>query len=133
MQLANIRKLTHNKHILQYVLKRNRMQRGGKGKDQLVSPKYPEEIYVSCEDGKYIMEGEKLDNGDYMYSLATKNRTLHRFVKEQTEEICKLAVQQDGIALQFVKEQTEEICKLAVQQNGHALKYVSTSFQTEEI
>ena len=74
MQLENIRKLTHNKHILQYVLKRNRMQRGGKGKDQLVSPKYPEEIYVSYEDGKYVIKGEKLDNGDYMYSLATKNR-----------------------------------------------------------
>ena len=33
---------------------------------------------------------------------------------EQTEKICKLAVQQDGYALQFVKKQTEEICKLAV-------------------
>ena len=42
-------------------------------------------------------------------------------VIEQTEEICKLAVQQNGNALEFVKYQTEELCKLAVQQNGNAL------------
>jgi hypothetical protein len=47
------------------------------------------------------------------------------------EEICKLAVQQNGDALRYVKNQTEEICKLAVQQNGDALKYVKN--QTEEI
>ncbi len=41
------------------------------------------------------------------------------YVKEQTEEICKLAVQQKGMALKYVKEQTEEICKLAVKNNHH--------------
>ena len=30
------------------------------------------------------------------------------YVNEQTEELCKLAVQQNGIALDFVKNQTEE-------------------------
>ena len=51
---------------------------------------------------------------------------------EQTEEICKLAVQKNGWALSIVKiEQTEEIFKLAVQQNGLALQYVKE--QTEEI
>jgi hypothetical protein len=51
-----------------------------------------------------------------------------RYVRNQTEEICKLAVQDDGEALQYVHNQTEEICKLAVQQNGDALKYVSDDF-----
>jgi hypothetical protein len=46
------------------------------------------------------------------------------FVKDQTEEICKLAVQQYGYSLQYVKNKTEEICKLAIQQNVKALKYV---------
>jgi len=32
-----------------------------------------------------------------------------------------LAVEQDGLALKHVKEQTEEICKLAVQKNRMAL------------
>jgi exosome complex RNA-binding protein Rrp4 len=44
--------------------------------------------------------------------------------KEQTDEICKLAVAQNGCALQFVKEQTEGICEIAVAQNGSALQYV---------
>ena len=47
-----------------------------------------------------------------------------RFVKEQTDDICKLAVKKDGLLLQYVKNQTTEICKLAIQQNSHALQYV---------
>lgn len=35
-------------------------------------------------------------------------------MQNQTEEKCKLAVQQDGYALQHVKNRTDEICKLAV-------------------
>ena len=30
-------------------------------------------------------------------------------VQEQTEEICKLAVIQNGLALMYVKDQTEEV------------------------
>ena len=48
-----------------------------------------------------------------------------------TEEICKLAVQQNGLALKYVKEQTNEICKLAVQNCGYSLIYVRK--QTEEL
>ena len=51
--------------------------------------------------------------------------------EEQTEELCKMAVQQNGLSLQCVKKQTEELCKLAVQKNGLALEYVKN--QTEEI
>ena len=54
-----------------------------------------------------------------------------QYVKEQTEEICKLAVQRDGCTLEYVKEQTEEICKLAVQQNGYAIRIVKE--QKEEL
>ena len=60
-----------------------------------------------------------------------KNVNEFHFVKEQTEEICKLAVQKNGIILYNVKEQTEDICKLAVQQNIYALKYIKE--QTDEI
>ena len=52
------------------------------------------------------------------------NGSALQYVKEQTEEMCRLAVQQNGYALQYVKEQTEEMCRLAVQQNGYALQYV---------
>ena len=53
----------------------------------------------------------------------------------QTEEICKLAVQQNGCALSFVRDnlQTEEMYKLAVQQNAITLAFVRNYLQTEEI
>ena len=44
--------------------------------------------------------------------------------EEQTEELCKMAVQQNGLALRHVKELTDELCKLAVQQDGHLLIFV---------
>ena len=46
-------------------------------------------------------------------------------IQNQTEEMCLLAVKQNGMALQFVKNQTNEICLLAVKQNGMALQFVN--------
>ena len=47
------------------------------------------------------------------------------FVKDQTPEMCLLAVKQNGLLLPFVKVQTPEICLTAVKQNGYALEYVN--------
>ena len=46
------------------------------------------------------------------------------YVENQTEELCKLAIRDHGCALEYIKEQTYELCKLAVQQDGYAIKYV---------
>ena len=54
-----------------------------------------------------------------------------KYIKKRTEEICKLAVSQDGYALKYVQKQTEELCKLAVSEDGFALQFVQN--QTEEI
>ena len=45
-------------------------------------------------------------------------------MKEQTEEICKSAIQQNGIALMYVENQTDETCELAVQQIKSASEFV---------
>jgi hypothetical protein len=42
----------------------------------------------------------------------------------QTDEKCKIAVQQNGCALQYVIDQTDEICKLAFRNICFASKYV---------
>ena len=47
----------------------------------------------------------------------------------QTEEICKIAVQERGYLLKYVKNQTEEICKLAVQEWEGALEYVKDEYK----
>ena len=53
------------------------------------------------------------------------------FVKNQPDEICKLAVRHDWRALQYVLLQTDEICTLAVSQYGRAFEWVKD--QTDEL
>ena len=56
-----------------------------------------------------------------------------QYVKEQTPELCLVAVNHDGWALQYVKEQTPEICLAAVRRDGRALRYVDRSiFESDD-
>ena len=55
---------------------------------------------------------------------------IEHYMRNQTDEICKLDVQYDGCEVEYVKEQTDEIFKLAVQQNGYEFGYVRN--QTDE-
>ena len=81
------------------------------------------------DDSKLVVMGDKLKTDKFIIqnkrTIWDDNGLNLRYVVHQTEELCKLAVQE------FVKDQTEEICKLAVRQNGHALKYVD--HQTDKI
>ena len=96
--------------------------------------KYCFNIYINCyvpniinftEENRYKIIINSIKKDGLFLNLLRK--------EEQNEEICKLAVQQNGFALQYVKiEQTEELCKLAVQQNGLCLGYVKIE-QTEEL
>lgn len=56
-----------------------------------------------------------------------------KYVHEQTDELCKLAVQTDGMSLEYVHEQTQEICNLAVQKCAFAVNFVNEEFRIEEI
>jgi len=47
-----------------------------------------------------------------------------RYVREQTPEICMVAVKQNPRALCHVKEQTLEICLEAVKKDRYVLRYV---------
>jgi hypothetical protein len=51
-----------------------------------------------------------------------------------TEDICKLAVKKNGLALQFIPEHLiiEELCELAIQQNGWSLKWVPYELRTKD-
>lgn len=53
-----------------------------------------------------------------------ENSLALRYVIDQTEKLCKKALERNGLALQYVKDQTHEICVIAVKQNGLALQYV---------
>ena len=73
---------------------------------------------------------DRLTYKDINY-LLTIDGNLIEYVKEQTPELCKLAVEQNWKTLQYVKEQTEELCLAAVKQNGRVLEFVKN--QTPEI
>jgi hypothetical protein len=52
-----------------------------------------------------------------------------------TEEICKIAVSQNGYDLRFVPEQMriKKLSKIAVAKNGYALQFVPVEIKTEEV
>lgn len=54
-----------------------------------------------------------------------------QFIKDQTDDICKYAIQQNYSALRFVRDQTDDICRFAIQENSYALQFVRD--QTREI
>ena len=87
------------------------------------------EFYIDPEGmkfktNKFIIK-EILPQTEELCRMAVQQNGLTlRYVQEQTEKVNKLAVRQNGWALQYVQEQTKKICKLAVQQNGLALEYV---------
>jgi hypothetical protein len=55
------------------------------------------------------------------------------YVKEQTEEICEIAINSDPESFEFVKDKTLSLCKLACGKSGYCLKYVPSDLKTEEI
>jgi hypothetical protein len=52
-------------------------------------------------------------SSDFWIGLLKYDGLALRFIKEQTEELCKLAIHQNSEALRYVKKQTYEICELA--------------------
>lgn len=89
----------------------------------------------------------KLDKRDLLLYIKTQSCFL-KYLDEQTEDICKLAIDRnsdayyyikcdnrtynikkyalskDGLLLEAMPNQNEELCKIAVEQNGLSLKFV---------
>ncbi|EMH2709991.1 hypothetical protein SI855_002742 [Clostridioides difficile] len=49
----------------------------------------------------------------------------NRFTQSEIDEICMVAVKEDGLNLQYVKNKTPEICSEAIKQNKVARMYVN--------
>ena len=94
--------------------------------------RYEQIVNLIKKDGYFLRCLRKEEQTEEICKIAVqKNCDAIKYVKEQTEELCKFAVHQSCHLLQFVKNQTEELCKLAVQQDDEAFWYVRN--QTEEI
>lgn len=84
------------------------------------------------------IRGEKILNGvinkyELYKLLLSHNGLLLYYIKEQTAELCEIAVKQNGMAIKDVQEEllTYELYKIAVQNTGLALKYIKD--QTQEL
>ena len=73
---------------------------------------------------------DEVTNEDFELILSISPMYLQS-IASQTPELCLVAVQKDGWAIQLVKDQTPELCMAAVKNNGCALQYVKE--QTPEI
>jgi len=51
--------------------------------------------------------------------------------QDQTEDLCRLAVTRNGLALRYVCRKTEDICRLAIEQNSDAKRY-TPDYQTDD-
>lgn len=103
--------------------------------------KIPDDARVYIEEDKF--KANKLiikkitdfsDIGDNCWiNMIPKNAGALKFVKNQTKDICELAVQKNGTSIEYVKEEflTEDICIMAVKNNYLALAYISK--QTDEM
>ena len=74
---------------------------------------------------KEIIDFTDVDDS-FWINIIPKDGEALEYVKNQTPEICELAIQQCGWALKYVKPNllTYKLCKIAVKQNGWALKHI---------
>ncbi len=64
--------------------------------------------------------------------FVTTNGLALQFIKEQTEEICLLAVKNNHISFQYVKNKTFDICKIVLNKYGLFLKGLNKNNYTKE-
>ena len=80
-------------------------------------------ILELCKDAEFYIEPNR--------KFFKTNKFIIKEILPQTDELCKMAVEQNALTLEYVTIQTEELCKLAVQQYGRSLKFVTN--QTPEL
>ena len=103
----------------------------------------PDDAEVYAEKNKFrankIILTQILNSDDFgdkfWIEMLSQNGMVLKFVKNQTEEICTIAVKQNSFALSYVKQQTEKLCKIAVKNDttGDVLNYVEDRFKTKEL
>jgi len=81
-----------------------------------------------CEKNKIL---------DYIYKLNIGINTMKELAQHilslQDKEILKIIFKQDALLLRYIKNQNEYICKIAVKQNGFSMKYVNPILKTKEL
>ena len=90
-------------------------------------------IIININEKCLIEDFKYFNDEKYLKNALIINKNIFKYIKNQTEEICKIAVEKDGLLLQFVKIQTEEIIKKAVKQNGFSFVFALLKYKTIEM
>lgn len=56
--------------------------------------------------------------------LLLKDGNYLEYVRNQTFNLCRIAILQNWNSLRFVRNQTHELCSIAISENPHAIQYV---------
>jgi hypothetical protein len=81
-----------------------------------------EEITLDVNTNVYDLCPNNADVAfDYYYSTSS---VIDCYNNGRTSELCEIAVQQNGLALQYVDYKTDKICLLALKQNMDALRFI---------
>ncbi|GHV79707.1 hypothetical protein AGMMS49944_14980 [Spirochaetia bacterium] len=68
----------------------------------------------------------------YFTKPIRKIRHMAKLGLPQPYDLCKAALEHDGLALQYVREKTAELCDIALRKNGAALQFVPPELHTIE-
>jgi hypothetical protein len=92
-------------------------------------------FFVNQVLGRCLILKRKVTLQDVTLDEIIQNPCSIKYTRNLTPEMCLIAVQQTGYALQYVPReyQTPEMCLAVVQQNGYALRYVPWEHRTPEI
>lgn len=88
-------------------------------------------IIITKDGKKFYCVDIKNQTEEILKILVIENGMTIKYIENQTEELCLIAVAQNKYSLQYIRKQTENICKLALEQDGLLLKCVNE--QTEEL
>mgnify|MGYP000317113444 CR=1 FL=1 len=77
-----------------------------------------EDIFDNCEDSVILQ-------------LIQYEPVVIRYVRNQTEELCRVAIEKNPYALSYIRNQTEEMCLLAMKKDSMMLEWIKN--QTEEL
>ena len=88
--------------------------------------KFKADQFVLDLDNKVLIKDFHMWENEEFCKIAVSQADTYNlvFVRNQSDEICKLAVKHDYRALQYVINQTEDICKTAISNHAYALEFV---------
>lgn len=89
---------------------------------------------ITIDDVKYdwkLLQYVKNQSPEMCEVAVSKSWQAIKFVKKQTPKLCEMAAKKNWRALEFIKKQTPEICKYAFENDWHSIQFIK--FLTPEI